>query len=144
SGGIDTLDYSGSGANQTINLNPEAFSSVLGNTGNMMIARGTVIENAIGGSGSDTIVGNSVANALTGGLGLDNLQGNAGDDFLTGGAQADTLTGGAGNDTFRDTMAGLNGDTITDFGAGDKIVITDASLSSFNFSVVGTTLNFNG
>ena len=49
--------------------------------------------------------------------------------MLTGGVQgADSLTGGAATDTFRDTAAGLNGNTITDFAAGDRIVITDATL----------------
>jgi hypothetical protein len=126
SGGNDTLDYSGFSQNQTINLNPETFSNVGPGIGNVSIARGTVIENAIGGSGNDTLIGNSVANVLTGGLGTD------------------TLTGGAGGDTFRGTKAGLNGDTITDFSAGDAIVITDASLSGFSFSVSGKTLTYSG
>ena len=65
-------------------------------------------------SGDDTIIGNTVDNVITGGLGIDKL------------------TGGAGNDTFHDTLAGLNGDTITDFTAGDKIVITNASLSGLH------------
>jgi Peptidase M10 serralysin C terminal/Bacterial pre-peptidase C-terminal domain/FG-GAP-like repeat/Peptidase M66 len=125
SAGIDTLDYSGFTSNQLINLNPETFSNVGTGIGNVSIARGTIIENAIGGSGSDTIIGNSVDNVLTGGLGIDNL------------------TGGAGNDTFQDTVAGLNGDTITDFSAGDKIVLTNAALSGFTFSVSGTTLTLN-
>jgi Ca2+-binding RTX toxin-like protein len=126
SGGNDTLDYSGFTSNQLINLNPETFMNVGTGVGNVMIARGTTIENAIGGSGNDQIIGNGVANTLTGGSG------------------ADTLTGGAGNDTFRDTMVGLSGDTITDFSVGDKIVITDASLSTFTFNVIGTTLTYNG
>jgi serralysin len=74
-GGNDTLDYSVFSANQTINLNPETFSSVGGSTGNMSIARGTIIENAVGGSGNDTLTGNAVANRLTGGLGNDTLNG---------------------------------------------------------------------
>ena len=50
SAGIDTLDYSGFTSNQLINLNPETFSNVGTGIGNVSIARGTVIENAIGGS----------------------------------------------------------------------------------------------
>jgi hypothetical protein len=126
SGGNDTLDYSGFSQNQTINLNPETFSNVGPGIGNVSIARGTVIENAIGGSGNDTLIGNSVANVLTGGFGTD------------------TLTGGAGGDTFRGTKAGLNGDTITDFSAGDAIVITDANLSGFSFSLSANTLSYTG
>src|SRR5206468_7113343 len=86
--------------------------------------RETIIENAIGGSSVDTIVGNSVNNVITGNIG------------------PDTLTGGAGNDTFRDTEGGHNGDTISDFSAGDKIVFTDATLSNFSFSLGGHTLSF--
>jgi Ca2+-binding RTX toxin-like protein len=144
SAGNDTLDYSGFTSNQLINLTPETFMNVGTGIGNVMIARGTVIENAIGGSGDDQIIGNDVANHLIGNGGNDTLVGGAGDDFLTGGSGVDTLTGGAGNDTFIDTIAGLNGDTITDFSAGDKIVITDASLSTFTFNVIGNLLTYNG
>ena len=126
SGGIDTLDYSGFAGNQLINLNAEAFSSIGALIGNVVIARGTVIENAIGGFGADVIVGNSVANVLTGRAGIDRLTGNAGDD------------------TFQDTRSGLSGDTITDFSVGDRIVLTDATLTGFAFSLAGSTLNYSG
>jgi hypothetical protein len=126
SGGIDTLDYSGFGTNQRINLNAEAFSNIGWSVGNVVIARGTVIENAIGGSGADTIIGNSADNILTGKMGND------------------VLTGSAGADTFRDTAAGLNGDTIVDFSTGDRIIFTDANGSTFSFSLSGNTLTFTG
>ena len=74
-GGTDTLDYSTFSAAQRINLNAETFSNVGGSTGNMSIARGTVIENAVGGSGFDVLIGNDVSNTLTGGLGNDDLDG---------------------------------------------------------------------
>lgn len=126
SGGINTLDYSGFSANQLINLNAGTFSNIGGSVGNVSIAPGTLIQNAIGGSGNDTIIGNSAANVLTGGPG------------------ADTLTGGGGADIFRDTEAGHNGDTITDFQPSDTIVFTDASLSNFTFSLSGNTLTYTG
>ncbi|MFL5240446.1 MAG: M10 family metallopeptidase C-terminal domain-containing protein, partial [Rhizomicrobium sp.] len=126
SGGNDTLDFSGSAANQLINLNPEAFSNVDGQTGNLSIARGVVIENAIGGGAGDTIIGNYA------------------DNVLTGNGGSDTLTGGAGNDTFRDTRAGHNGDTITDLSVGDKLVFSDATLGSFGFNLSGHTLTYDG
>jgi hypothetical protein len=125
-GGNDTIDYSGASGTQKINLNPETFSNVNGYTGNLSIARGVVIENAIGGSGADTIIGNTA------------------DNLITGNAGADTLTGGAGNDTFKDTAAGLNGDTITDFSAGDRILISNATLAGFSFSLSGSTLTYSG
>ena len=126
SGGSDTLDYSGFGQNQRINLNAEAFSNVGPGVGNVVIARGVVIENAIGGSGADTLIGNSAANILSG----------------RGGS--DILTGGAGADIFRDTTGGLDGDTITDLAIGDRIVFTDASLATFNFSRSGSALSYTG
>ena len=124
-GGIDTLDYSGYAANQTIDLNPERFSSIGGRVGNVSIARGTVIENAIGGSGNDRIFGN------------------AADNVLTGGGGQDTLTGGGGNDTFADTIGRINGDTITDLSYGDRIVISRTSLQGFGFSQRGQTLTIS-
>ena len=79
-GGTDTLDYSGYSVAQRIDLNAEQFSNVGGQVGNVTIARGTIIENAIGGSGADVIIGNSVANVLTGRAGVDRLTGGSGHD----------------------------------------------------------------
>ncbi len=79
-GGVDTLDFSGYSMNQTIDLRQTAFSSVGGFTGNVAIAMGAVIENAIGGSGTDTITGNSGDNVLTGNGGQDSIDGGLGSD----------------------------------------------------------------
>lgn len=132
-GGTDTLDYSGFTASQSINLNAETFSNVGGRVGNVSIARGAVIENAIGGTGADTLTGNAAANQLNGG---------GGNDLLIGGGGADRLTGGSGADVFRGTGATLAGDTVVDIAAGDRIHITDGSVGSV--SVSGTTLNLGG
>ena len=126
SGGNDTLDYSNVNYGQLINLNPETFSNVNSQIGNLSIARGVTIENAIGGFGADTIIGNAVGNVITGGPG------------------GDTLTGAAGHDVFRDTAMNMSGDTVTDFTAEDRIVITDASLVGFTFSLSGHTLSYTG
>ena len=64
--------------------------------------------------------------------------------MLTGGGGSDVLTGGAGNDVFRDTIAGHNGDRITDFTSGDSIVFSDATLGSFTFNLSGATLIYSG
>lgn len=107
-GGNDTLDFSGYKQNQRINLNAQALSDVGGRRGNVSIAKGVVMENAIGGSGNDVLIGNQANNHITGGAGADNL------------------TGGGGEDTFvyskaSDTSASKP-DTITDFTSGvDKI-----------------------
>ena len=96
---------------------------------------------AAAGDGNDTISGGGGNDVIAGGIGNDVIDGGAGDDILTGGVHgADLLTGGAGADTFRDTVAGLNGDTITDFARGDRIVLTDATLGLS----VGLTTGMSG
>ncbi|MFP9230684.1 serralysin family metalloprotease [Pectobacterium cacticida] len=117
-GGNDTFDFSGYRDDQRINLNEGGFSDVGGLKGNVSIAHGVTIENAIGGSGNDIIIGNEANNIL---------QGGAGDDVIYGGGGADTLTGGAGRDIFvyasvSDSSYTSGYDTITDFERGiDKI-----------------------
>ena len=93
-GGIDTLNYSSFSASQRIDLNQESFSNVGGSIGNMSIARGTIIENAIGGSGADIIIGNEVTNFLTGGLGNDSINGGSNVDvaIVSGNRSAYTIT----------------------------------------------------
>ena len=132
SGGIDTLDYSGFGSHQLINLNVETFSNVGGDIGNVSIGRGTVIENAIGGNGNDTLVGNAANNVLNGGGGIDTASYAAAAAAVTvslavASAQA---TGGAGSDTllgienltgsaFADTLTGNAQANVLEGGAGD-------------------------
>lgn len=72
-GGIDTLDVSGYATNQVISLNAGTFSSTGALTGNLSIALGTVIENAIGGSGNDTFYGNAADNVIDGRGGSDTV-----------------------------------------------------------------------
>jgi hypothetical protein len=69
---------------------------------------------------------------IVGSTAADMLMGNAADNVIYGGAGVDTLTGGGGADTFVWSSASeapmqvlrnksLNVETITDFGAGDKL-----------------------
>lgn len=98
-GGNDTFDFSLYQGNQAIDLNAGAFSDVGGLVGNVSIALGVRIENAIGGSGDDRIIGNAADNQILGNNGNDTLIGNDGNDTLVGGGGNDTLDGGAGDDT---------------------------------------------
>ncbi len=95
-GGTDTLDFSGYGDAQRIDLRQGAFSNVGGLVGNVAIAIEAVIENAIGGAGSDLLNGNSGANRLTGGGGADTIDGGLGlDTAVFSGARASyTITAG--------------------------------------------------
>jgi serralysin len=115
-GGVDTLNLSGFGGRQVIDLAGGAFSDVGGFRGNLSIAVGAVIENAVGGRGADDIYGNDAANALRGGRG---------DDLLAGGRGADRLTGNAGADAFY-FGAGDGRDRVMDFNrADDGLVLAE-------------------
>ncbi len=131
-GGVDTLNFSGYNANQTIDLTVAEAASTTGTIsniggliGNMTLAVGTVIENATGGSGSDTITGNAARNLLIGGIGNDTLLGAGDNDNLEGGAGGDTLIGGSGNDRLTgETLlgTGVGGDDILDGGIGADVM----------------------
>ncbi|GAB5387834.1 MAG: hypothetical protein Alpg2KO_08020 [Alphaproteobacteria bacterium] len=87
-----------------------------------------------GGDGDDTITGGDGGDYLNGDAGADFLSGGDGGDTLRGGIGSDTMTGGAGADRFEGDAADLDGDTITDFAAGDMIrvqgrVLTPAEIS---------------
>jgi len=124
-GGVDALDFSGYSADQRINLAVASGTSTVGSIsdiggqeGNMTIAVGTVIEQAVGGSGDDTIIGNSAVNVLTGGAGSDSLYGYSGNDILSGGDGEDTLSGSSGNDTL---YGGDENDTLNGGSGTDKL-----------------------
>ncbi|MGV8986129.1 MAG: M10 family metallopeptidase C-terminal domain-containing protein [Cypionkella sp.] len=116
--GRDVLDLSGFKQAQMIDLRSGSFSDVGGYKGNVSIAVGCWIENAVGGSGSDLITGNWKANRI---------QGRAGDDTIVGGAGNDTLTGNLGADTFV-FAKGCGKDTITDFGGALEQLSLSSSL----------------
>ena len=118
-GGKDSFDFSGFGQNQIIDLRAGYFSNVGGLTGNVAVAVGAVIENAIGGSGSDQINGNSVANNIAAGLGNDTVDGGAADDYLRGDSGDDSLIGGAGFDDIN----GNQGDDTARGGEGPDWVV---------------------
>jgi hypothetical protein len=89
SGGIDTLRYDFTSFDEKIDLRAGNFSDVLGAHGNLAIALGTTIEDAIAGGGNDIIIGNNAGNLM---------EGNAGNDVMTGGIGNDTYIGGDGTD----------------------------------------------
>lgn len=136
-GGIDTLDASGISVAQRIDLNAEAKSDVGGLFGNIIIARGTVIENAIGGNGNDRLAGNAAANSLSGGDGADSLDGRAGDDTLIGGTGNDTLIGGAG----ADVLFGGQGADRFDGGTENDTVSYETSTGALTVDLANAALN---
>ncbi|MGC9420186.1 MAG: M10 family metallopeptidase, partial [Rhodovulum sp.] len=83
-GGHDRIDFSNDQQAQVVDLRPEGVSDVYGLTGNLLIARGTVIEDYTAGAGDDRVTGNAADNRLAGGAGDDRLSGGDGDDWLAG------------------------------------------------------------
>jgi Ca2+-binding RTX toxin-like protein len=79
------------------------------------------VENLIGKSGAgQTLYGNGQSNMLVGNAGADTLVGGGGSDFMTGGAGADIF------------MVSSDGSSlISDFTAGDKIVLAGDDFASF-------------
>ena len=98
----------------------------------------------VGGEGIDTISGLGGNDTLIGGSGSDFIDGGEGDDWILGEGGVDILTGGPGDDVFAEFDQWLNGDTITDFSVGDIILIRDANISTFTFSLNGSILTFGG
>lgn len=136
-GGVDTLDMSGWSYDQLLNLTissssdtAPSVSNIGGLTGNLTLAVGTVIENAIGGSGDDLIYGNTANNFLVGNSGNDSLYGDdgnddlygsAGNDYLEGGAGIDYLVGAEGDDTL---VGGSDADTfLLTYQCGSDVVL---------------------
>ncbi|MEO1679134.1 MAG: M10 family metallopeptidase C-terminal domain-containing protein [Pseudomonadota bacterium] len=123
-GGYDRLDFSDTDAVQWIDLGAGAVSGVGGLVGNMVIARGTRIEEVRSGAGGDSISGNSADNRIEAGAGNDMVLGARGNDQLFGGAGADTLGGGWSDDTLKggkgaDSLIGGDGFDRLEGQAGD-------------------------
>ena len=145
-GGNDTLDVSGYTDNQKIDLRQGFFSDVGGQAGNVVIAKGTDIENAVSGVGDDSITGNALNNSLAGGGGDDTIMGGQGDDTIAdpygthylrgedgndsilGGSGFDDINGNMGNDTVdggsggNDWLVGGQGDDLITAHAGQNIL----------------------
>lgn len=129
-GGRDRIDHSNDTAAQTVDLRAEAISSIYGSTGNMVIARGTVIEEYSAGSGNDTVNGNAAHNRLEGNAGDDILIGENGRDTLLGGADDDRLEGGRGADTLiggagADALIGGGGKDTADYDSASSGLVAD-------------------
>ena len=145
-GGYDIIDLSFDAWDQNVNLNAESASDVDGETGNLVIARGTVIEEFRAGLGDDTVLGNAAANTLLGNGGEDTLRGAGGNDTLNGGSGNDTLEGGADRDTLiggtgADALNGGDGIDLADYRASILAAVVDLADSALNSgAAAGDTL----
>lgn len=161
-GGSDTISIANFTRGSTIDLRAGSFSSIsipsdsaaawnwdqpppdatYDGTGNLAIAYGAVIENAIGGSGNDRIVGNDAANRLQGGGGDDTLDGGAGlDTAVYAGRLSGFVVGMSGAGVAVADRSGVQGaDTLTSI---ERVRFDDKSLAldlSGNAGVVVRTL----
>jgi serralysin len=151
-GGTDTLDFSGYNQAGIIDLRAGFFSSVGGLTGNVTIAEGAVVENAIGGSGDDSITGNTASNSIQGGAGADTVMAGAGNDTISGGTGASYLRGEDGDDSvqggaqFDDINGNKGADTIdggtggSDWlvgGQGNDLITAHASANNLLYGNLG-------
>ncbi|UWQ79150.1 M10 family metallopeptidase C-terminal domain-containing protein [Leisingera sp. S132] len=117
-GGTDTLDVSGYDEQSRIDMRQTQFSDVGGLTGNVGIARGTIVENLITGSGNDTVIGNDVSNIIHTHNGNDIVRGRIGHDRIYGGNGNDSLYGDLGWDRL---FGGSGNDRLTGGDGGDRL-----------------------
>ena len=134
-GGVDTLDVSGYSADQKIDLTVQIAgmtsqnsSDIGGRTGNLTLAVGTVIENAVGGSGDDEFIGNNADNVFIGNGGNDSFIGALGNDQFYGGAGIDTVIYGS---VFLDYGFTVLSDAIQFVGDGVDLVFDTVESISF-------------
>jgi len=125
--------YGGDGNDTLSNLDSVGGTDVLdgGDGDDLIQVSGRGVTLALGGAGNDSITSSSAADTLSGGLG---------DDLLRAGGADDLLVGGAGNDTYSGSASDHDGDTISGFAVGDRIVVTGADLSSLNGTSAAGTL----
>lgn len=148
-GGTDRLDFSGYADNALLDLRAAHFSSVGGLVGNISIAQGVTIENAVTGSGNDRIIGNAVSNVIEGGGGHDSLFGGArwdtlrggdGNDTLDGGLDNDQMFGGPGNDIYHVDHVGdrVNENTLANEGSDTVYAAISWNMTTYVEAVVLT------
>jgi VCBS repeat-containing protein len=143
----DTLDYADTTEAVTVNLatgTATGFTSiasvedVFGGSRNDTLIGDAWNNMLAGGAGFDTLIGGDGFDNLNGGDGDDSLDGGAGDDWLKGGIGVDTLTGGTGIDRFEGNLSELNGDRITDYESGERIVLDGSLSGTDNVQLVAT------
>ncbi|MEG3985379.1 CAP domain-containing protein [Microcoleus sp. T3B2] len=135
--GADTIN--GAGGNDSLSGGKES-DLIDGGVGNDFIS---------GNNDNDRLIGSDGNNTIRGGKEDDVLIGGNGDELLAGDRGQDMLTGGGGNDTF--ILAGglsasatlIGADVIVDFGAGDKIGLTDG-IGFANLTFESVSLQLDG
>jgi serralysin len=154
-GGIDTLDMGSSSYDQVVDIDPESASDVNGGVGNVLIARGTVLENVILGGGNDTVTGNDADNLIAAGAGTNTVDGGLGDDTVvfSGLRSAYTITTNGDLTTVSTTsevtvvenVEYLQFSDLTESlvaNALPEVSIADVSLSALEWSNIGSSVDY--
>ena len=144
--GVDTIDYTASGAGVTINLTVPAgrFLPDEGSGGDADSDVAVNVENVVGSAFSDSLTGDGGANTLEGAAGADALNGSAGIDTVSyrtsnagvivhlllgtasgGHAQGDTLNSFENliGSAFNDSLTATNTANVIDGGAGADAMV---------------------
>ena len=103
----------------TVNGSPEN-DTIVGTAGNDTFNGLAGDDLILGGPGDDTLNGDAGNDTIIGGAGNDRIDGGPGANFLAGGEGGDAFDVRSGADTIHDTLADLNGDTVSGFGLGRR------------------------
>jgi Ca2+-binding RTX toxin-like protein len=136
----NTIDYSASTANMTINLF-EGFGSGGNANGDSYAftptSRHNSINGIIGGSGNDAITGSRADDVLNGGGGDDTLRGGLGNNTLIGGSGTNYYYGGLGNDSI---VTSGSWDELRYNESGAGVVVNLDSVSKNFVNSLGVTI----
>lgn len=116
---------------------------IQGGKGNDALYGGMDHDIVYGDLDNDTVYGGGGLDWARGGKGDDSLDGGDGDDLIFGDLGNDTMAGGLGADTFF-VSTGVGSDRITDWNAGDRILIEDHAAYSFTYAGGDTTVTLSG
>ncbi|CAN5899210.1 hypothetical protein BH11PSE3_BH11PSE3_01010 [soil metagenome] len=110
-------------------------------------AKGFTLSNN-GNTAAVSLIGSLRDDVITGGSASDVIVAGGGDDRVSGKGGSDKIDLGAGTDTLRDSLADLDGDTISNFAIGDTLDIAGALIGRNNFAVAmggsNTTVTVGG
>lgn len=137
-GGIDTIDFTGTTGNVTVNLQSSLIvADGYGNSNETL----TGFTNVIGGDGSDVIFGSTGNNDLRGGLGADTIDGGGGSDNIYGDDGADVII--VNNAYGSSYIYGGNGSDIYDASAVTNSINMEMGLAKINRDGGANTDNYS-